>query len=496
MRPSATGRGLTPLDSNLTPSTVTIGATARLTFTDNGALSANTTKKSDLISEVSPAILATANRPDARGTASYGLRAINSYNNTIPNTILHDLRGFGDLGLGSDRLRLSARGFATNGIASPFALSSVDTATTPAANRVLYKRFELSPYYLGRIDNVADYQIRYRAGYYDSGVPELKTTENSLIATARSDSDFSRLGWQMSAQGSRRRFDNGFDYGSSALIMTAMLAASPAFRAGLSANYSKVEIVVDSQGRTSGWGPGFLANWTPSERTSLSLIGARQYYGDTGSLRFAHRAPSWSFSMNAQRALVSPIETNILFLDPSQQFGVGEGRPTNNPIADGLILQGLANPAGALFVTGLSTAALTLETGLNASFGILGSTNSAVLTLFSSRRAAVPLTADAQAGLPTALGGTIINSNGGIITYRFALSGTSALIFRGTVSNWRNDSGDAQSQVQSLSGGYYAQLSQNWRGSIELRRSKQRTGGTAVARYDQDAVVAAIDARF
>ena len=473
-----------------------MGAAARLTWTDNAALTSNTTKKSDVLSEISPSVLATANRPDARGTVSYGLRAINALNNTIPNALLHDFRGFGDLGLGSERLRLTARGFATNGVGSPFALSSVDAATTPATNRVLYKRLELSPYFLGRIDDVADYQIRYRAGYYDSGVPDLRTNENTLIGTARSNNEFSQIGWQMSAQTSQRRFDNGFDYGTSALVMTAMFASSPAFRAGLSANYSRVAIVVDEQGRSSGWGPGFLMSFTPSERTSLNLIGARQYYGDTGSLRLAHRAPSWSFSMNAQRALVSPLETSILFLDPSQQFGIADGRPTNNPIADGLILQGLANPAGTLFVTGLSTAAVTLETGLNASFGIIGGANSVVWTVFSTRRSAVPLTADAQAGLPSSLGGTIISSSGGNVSYRFALSGTSSLILRGTVSNWRNESDDAKSQVQSLSAGYYAQLTPNWRGSFELRRSKQRSGGSALARYDQDAVVVSADARF
>mgnify|MGYP000671526148 CR=1 FL=1 len=484
-----------PVDPSRPPTSLDFGVRARAMFTDNGALQSRDSRRSDTITEINPYVIGTANRPDARGTVSYGVRAFNAQNDTIRDTVNQELRAFGDVSLGSDRLWLSGRALVTDVNASPFAATSADPATTPDANRVRYKQFEVAPYFLGRIDNFADYQLRYRAGYFDTGLPGLKTTDQSLLGTATSNRDFGRIGWQASAETSQRRYDNGFDYGSSSVILSALFAQSPEFRAGLSAKYSHVDIVVDSSGRNSGVGPGLIARWTPSERTLMHAVAAREYFGNTGQLRFSHRAESWTFALNAQRTLVSPLETSVLFLDPSQQFG-SSSRSTSNSVVDGLMRQGLLNPAGALFSTGLSNAAIALETGVNASVGLVGTRNAFVITLLSSRRSPVQLSPEAIAGLPQFTTGASIDTTGGVASYSRFLSPTSSLILRLSHTSWRNDAATAASRLSSAAVGYYTRWSQRFGGYLELRRSQQRSSGSATAGYDENALIAGIDFRF
>lgn len=495
-RLEALARGAAGLPPPAAPSSFRVGASVWVTATDNGALSSNETKKSDVLTEVNPYVIATANRPDARATLFYGLRAINSLNKTISNRVLHDLRGVGDFALIGDDFRLSARTLVTDINASPFSVNSADAATTPGANRVRYQRYELSPYYIGSIGNFAEYQLRYRAAYNDSGVPQIKTTEQAVSAIARSNNEASLIGWQSTAQGSQRRFDNDYRYGSSAFSFTAYAAPTPTFRLGVSANYAKVDIVVDDQGRTNGWGPGLYAQWTPSQRTAFSLVAARQYYGNTGSLRLIHRAADWTFSLIGSRALLSPIESNVLFLDPTQEFSINESRPVSNPIVETLIQQGLTSAAGSLFSSGISTAALAMDSRVRASVGYLGSGNSVLFSVYSSRLTGVPLTADARGGLPPVFAGSLIDSNGGGVTYRYAVSAATALLFRASQTNWRNEGADAFTHLRSFSAGYFTRWSPSWGGALEYRNNRQRSSGTASAGYDQQSIVILIDARY
>jgi uncharacterized protein (PEP-CTERM system associated) len=450
-------------DPNAPTSKLNYGASLRAIVTDNGNLGTRETKRSDVFTELRPFVTGSANRPDGFGAFAYTPRFVRSAHGTEPNKVIQEFLGYGDMTLGSDQFRLSTRGLLTQSSLSPFGPVTTDPATAPASNRANYKRFDLSPYFL------ADYQLRYRAGYLDPGLTELRATEQALIGTARSNNDLSRFGWQFSAQDSQRRFENGYHYGAASMILTALFAQSPEFRAGLSANYSKVDIVIDDAGRNRGWGPGVLAHWTPSERTSLYATAARQYYGNTGNLRFTIRGQDWTFALNGQRALVSPLDAGVLYLDPSQQFGAGDGRPLNNPIVDRLIRQELVYPTGTLFSTGITLPTVTLQTGVNASWGIVGQNNSLLMSMFSLRRTLVPISDDGTVGLPRFNGPIATDTSGGFIIFRRDITQDTWMILRGSISNWRNDGSDAVTRLGAVSASYYTRFTPNLGGLVELR---------------------------
>jgi hypothetical protein len=149
-----------------------------------------------------------------------------------------------------------------------------------------------------------------------------------------------------------------------------------------------------------------------------------------------------------------------------------------------------------LFSSGISTAALAMDSRATASAGYLGSSNAVLFSVYSSRLTGVPLTADARAGLPPVFSGSLIDSSGGGATYRYAISASTALLFRASLTNWRNEGADAFTHLKSFSAGYYTRWSPSWGGALEYRNNRQRSSGTAIAGYDQQSLVVLIDARY
>lgn len=286
------------------------------TWTDNANLNlGNSSKQSDLITEVAPGINIQARTARLKGYLDYSLRGQQYAQNTNSARTQNSLNAFGTLEAIDNWLFLDFSGVIAQQSVSAFGPQSPSN-TSVNSNSTETSTYRLSPYVRGQVGGIAEYLLRYNVSTTRSDSSTASGIDISQFSgQLKGSTPFQRLKWTI--DGNQQTTDYSTGRTTDAETYRGMLTYSlfPEFRVSASGgwesnNYASAE----QEGRTTH---GYGFDWNPTERTQLSVFKERRFFGDGHNISFSHRFPMSSIQFTDAR------DVTVL----PDQFGVvGRGR--------------------------------------------------------------------------------------------------------------------------------------------------------------------------
>lgn len=369
--------------------TFTPGILTTLSYSDNVLHLPENQKTSDVVLEVSPYILAESFSRRANYTLFYQLRNLWRLDDGDSAVFRHSLDGRGTFAVGGgERLWVDLQGFMgyVNNL-SDGRLSGDPIGSFSNSDPV--RRASISPYFVDRVGNTADVELRYFvATTSDSAQYAVATLDQRVSGHAIGiDDGVSTWNWRVFGESQRRDYDDNINRDRSLYGATLYYRLSPRLRVFGSIEYEQIDEVRNSDGERSGFGPALGFDWRPNPRTAVDGSIARRYYGNVARLNASYTPGASSFGLQLSRSVITSVDDSLLLLRPQALTGTPGG--IGDQTIESLIASGLV-PQGSIALTqGLVTDAPIFDERLMLFYGLRGARNSFALAGFVSNRSSV-----------------------------------------------------------------------------------------------------------
>lgn len=455
-----------------------------LTATDNVALS-NTNKQSDWVTELSPGIRIVGSGGRLNLNFDYHLREVLYARNGKGNETQNSLNAFGTLEALENWLYIDATGIITRQAISAFGGTS--PGTNIDSNATETSSFRLAPYIRGSLGGLADYRLRYEYGTTRSKsdlVPDVAT--NDWTGVLKGQTQLANLGWGLDATHQGTRYESGRHSVSDRIRGNLGYQITPQIKVSIYGGREGNDYTSLNKEYWTTSGAG--VDWSPDPRTQFSASRERRFFGDANSVSFTHRTALTSWKLSSSK------DVSVL---PNQLTKVGLGSYYDlyfnlyqsiepDPIKRAALVEGFLRlnniPANGIVVGGFLTSGVTVDQRHDASFAILGSRNTIVLTATQSKQQSL-LSGN---GLPDDFNkAQSIRQRGYSFNWAYRLSPQSSLT--GSVSRVTSK-GTAEPVISTTQDIYQlifsTQLSPKTRASISARHS----GADGTTAYTENAV--------
>lgn len=461
------------------------------TFTDNAVVTAGA-RQSDQITQLSPGVRVEATTGRLKAYADYSLNYFTSAKGTQASRTTNSLNSFGTFEAIDRWLFLEASGVITQQNISAFGAQTAGTATV-STNSTETSTFRLSPYVRGRLANFAEYEARYTLS---------DTRASSALASGVKSNEASfklrglsvPFGFGWSVDGSHQEVAYGNGRRTDADLVRAILSyrfdPQIQVRASLGAESNNYSSATKESRSTFGYG----ADWSPTERTQLSVFRERRFFGNGHTITFNHRLPLTVFRFTDTR------DVSVL---PNQMANVGLGtyydmlfaqlaNSIPDPVARAQQVNAQLQQAGisptAAITAGFLTSQATVRRRQEFSLVLNGLRNTVTYTFFQSDQQSVRTGATVADDFSTA---TSIKQRGMSSNFSHRLSPLTSINALTSVSRSEGNTGQSTtSRVFNLNATTKIGIRTN--ASIGLRAT--RTEG--VTPYRENAMLATITAQF
>ena len=468
--------------------------TASQTFTDNVDLS-STAKQADQITEVSPGIRIQADTARLKGFVDYSLRNFLSAQDERRNRTQNALTANGAFEAIDKWLYLDASGTIGQQTVSAFGPQSTGAANLNP-NSTQTSTFRFSPYIRGRLAGSADYTLRYSIS---------ETRVSSSIATGVTNEEFSArvsaalagpLSWRVDASRQATQYGAGTRNQADVLSGRLTYLYSPEISgfvtAGTDSNNYRT---ATAQSYTTS---GFGMDWTPTERTRVSVSRERRFFGNSHAVSINHRLPLAAIRFSDTRNVtVLPNQSGATSNGTYYDLLFAQlGATIPDPVARGQEVARLLQQSGiasnAAITSGYLASRVSVQRRQDLSLVLNGLRNTVTYTLFqtaseSAGAAAVTSVADDLSR------STLVRTSGISSNFSHRLSPLTSL---NALSSWSRTTGSSDSlkTTQRLFNiNVSTRFSQRLGGSLGLRMTI--SDGTGAA-YRENAVLGTITAHF
>ncbi len=363
------------------------------TFTDNVGLDASGANRSDQITEISPGLRLQGESARMRMFVDYSMRNFAYAQDSTRNRISNTLNSFGTLEAIDKWLFVDLSAVIAQQTISALGTQST-SATSVNSNSTDTTSVRLSPYVRGRFGALADYEMRYtHSDTRSSSNLAANIASDDVSARLRGATAFANLGWSL--EGSRQSIEYGGGRRSEAdrarLFLSYQIDPQVKLNAsaGLEANdYSSAE-----KRTRSNFGYG--ADWSPNERTRLSLFKERRFFGDGRNISFTHRWPLTALRFSDTRdvsvlpdQLTTASRGTYYDLLYSQLAGsIPDPQLRAQQVTTLLQQSGIA--PNAVVTTGFLTSRATVRSRQELSLVINGLRNTVTYTMFQSEQSSI-----------------------------------------------------------------------------------------------------------
>ena len=426
----------------------------------------------------------------------YSLNYFTTAKGTQANRSTNSLNSFGTLEALSRWLYIDASAVITQQNISAFGAQTAGTATV-STNATETSSFRLSPYIRGNLARIASYEARYTHS---------ETSSKSGLATDVKSDDFAfRLrgvgvpfGFGWSADATRQEVAYGSGQRSQADRLNAILSYrfDPQFqlRASVGAENNDFASATREWRTTFGYG----GDWSPTERTRLSVFRERRFFGNGHTITFSHRLPLMAVRFTDTR--------NVSVLP--NQLGAPAGQGTYYDLLFGQLAASIPDPVAraqqvttqlqqsgiapnAAITNGFLTSRATVQRRQELSLVLNGLRNTVTYTFFQSEQQSTSAAAAAGAGDDFSTS-TSVKQRGMSSNLSHRLSPLTTLNMLTSVS--RSDGTTAQSTTSRVFN-LNASTRLGVRTTANLGLRSTRTEGGAVP-YRENAVLATFTATF
>lgn len=262
------------------------GVTASETYTDNATLGAGT-KRSDLITNVSPFISATKKGSRLNADVQYRMQNLFYASQADRNRINHQLAAKARAELLEDEVFLDANASISQQITS--LLGPIGETSTASNNLSDVYNWSVSPYWQHRFGSTANLLARYRHSQTTSSASGLSNSSiDGVEASIESGTAFKNIHWNLAYSDQQTNYTSRSDVRLSSISGTLGYDVTNKFRINGTLGY-------DQNTYQSGGAPlqgdfwSLGASWAPSNRTSLSGTFGERFFGKTYSFALKHR---------------------------------------------------------------------------------------------------------------------------------------------------------------------------------------------------------------
>jgi uncharacterized protein (PEP-CTERM system associated) len=464
------------------------------TYTDNVRLGAKGTESSDLITQVTPGIVASATGARFRLNANYGLQQRLYASTTSANGGSHQLSASSTAEILQRSLFVDASASIAQANSSALGAAAVDN-TSVTGNRTEISQIQVSPRYLGRIGDYANYQAQYSlAGVKTSGGAVSNDSQLHLASVrVNSGPSFSRIGW--GAVVTQQKVDSATapdtDLGS--VSLTGRFRVNPQFVVTGSAGYDH-----NSSGAANSNGASRIVGfeWVPGPRTRVGASFGERSFGTTKGLNASHRTALGTWNVSYAEEVTTSAQQ------------LANGGPLTADLVNQVLASRIPDPverakAAADFVAqqnlpgqlptsvNFLTNRLFLQKTLSASVGLDFRTSTVFLSAYQTLRESLSTTA--VPGLGDFANGATSDQKGGSLTLNHRLgplTRANAILSVNRVTSGATENTDYSYRVQLSH-----QIQPKVDGNVDLRHL--RRASTAVAsEYQENAVTASVRVRF
>lgn len=276
------------------------------TFTDNAALAPPTLAKNSWVTEIAPSIHIEHLGGRASVLLDYRLRSTYYTNQTRLNSNQNFLNASSTFEAVENWLYIDARSSITQQNRSAFDSAQIQNTSTIDRNRIETNTYQISPYIRGRFADVAIYQLRLNGTETrtnDVAFPDTRTRE--WIGVVSNAGNTAQWGWLVSGNALDVRNSDLGNKQDNRIRASAIYAFSRQLKFSAIGGYERSDFATAEARSTSTRGAGI--EWLPTDRTKLSAMRERRFFGDAYNFAFTHRTPltAWKF-VTTKDAVVLP----------------------------------------------------------------------------------------------------------------------------------------------------------------------------------------------
>ncbi len=266
------------------------------TFTDNAALAPSALAKNSWVTELAPGIRIEHLGGRASVLLDYRLRSTYYSDQTRLNNNQNFLNATSTFEAVENWLYIDARSSITQQNRSAFDSAQIQNTSTIDANRIETNTYQISPYIRGRFADIAIYQLRLNeteTRTNDAAFPDTRTSE--WIGVISNAANTAQWGWLISGNALDVRNSDLGKKQDNRIRASAIYAFSRQLKFSIIGGYERSDFASAEARSTSTRGAG--VEWLPTDRTKLSAMRERRFFGDAYNLQFTHRTPltAWKF---------------------------------------------------------------------------------------------------------------------------------------------------------------------------------------------------------
>jgi len=356
-------------------------------YSDNPTL-ATTDRRSDLITQITPAIRVDGSGARFKASLSYAPSAIFYAHHSSEDRLANNLQALGTLEAAEKFLFVDVNGNISQVFISPLGAQPADI-TTISPNRLEARTYGVSPYVRGQAGRAFSYELRNRNTWTSTNGNALANVHATQWA-GHATSPVSLFGWALEYDQSQISYTSLDRPDYSSKLYRGRLYFQPDVDLRLSASAGREENNYALQRQQSYYIRGVGALWKPGPRTTADLETEHRYFGPYRLARLEHRthlsALTLAYSRNGsnyqQELLRLPAGNTAALLDAI--FAARIPDPAERQAAVEQFMRASGTPAFLSNPLAFYTQQIFLQERLEASVAMLGKRNSVIFTGFRS----------------------------------------------------------------------------------------------------------------
>ena len=295
--------------------TLVPSVTLKETISDNYRLT-TTDRRAEAITEVSAGLHFNSNAGRVKGSLDYTLTSRLAIRDSEANGLHHSLAAALSAELIDNKAFVDARASIAPQPISVFGKRSFGSSVENS-NQTDVLNYTISPYVRGVLGGQVQYEARLdQTGSLSSASNAANSSTTTVSATLSGGNVTGLFGWSMSASHLVSDFSDGEQTESDRFRAILTRAFGPEVTVSLIAGL-EVNNFAGSD-KTSYANKGMQVRWIPNQRTSLSALYERRFFGNAHAVDFAYRTPrtTWTFS-DSRDISTSPDRVTRLILGDS-----------------------------------------------------------------------------------------------------------------------------------------------------------------------------------
>ena len=256
------------------------------TFTDNAGLDAGN-RRSEFVTAISPGFQYSSRSGRLQGSVRYALNAIGYARDSERSNLQHALNASLTGELVENFLYIGSTANVSQQSISALGPQGLELEQANS-NRAEVRSFSLSPSLRGRAfgELVYDAGLSWTTTQVDTAAVSDSTNLTGAIRLASDDRN-ARLGWSTELIRSLAEFSAGRQTASTRASLALTYRLSPELDFSLRGGRESTNVATAAGASANNWGLGM--NWSPSDRTRVSLSQERRFFGNAHAFNLSHR---------------------------------------------------------------------------------------------------------------------------------------------------------------------------------------------------------------